>query len=144
MRSYIIYIATIRCVFLFSGTLLLFPTVVCARVDNGDGFFGGTGILCQKLWSFERDVKKGRYKVIGIGYKNSKISASEKDRGAIGTKVPVIIATGVGADGSTILYCLEIFKADDGEPAVCLYNEMGDDDSSLSNFRFYHEGKLDY
>lgn len=99
--------------------LSILPSAALARTDMGDGWFGGTGILCQKKWAFDRDLKAGQLKIVGHGYKHQDLPPEQRGTGQKFSKTVVIVATTkTEADYTLTLLIISVIQTPEG-PAFC-------------------------
>jgi len=134
----------LRFFYAFFAALLANPTVAIARVDTGDGWVGGTGILCQKKWAFDRDVKAGKLKIVGYGYRDKELESDKPGSPPEFWKTVVLVVTGLNeADANTDLYLMDVIQLKEEGEAFCYYDKNDHRVDPLSNFHFYHGENID-
>jgi hypothetical protein len=133
---------------------ILYSNPASARVDNGDGWFGGTGVLCQKKWAFDRDVAKGKLKIIGYGYRHrepepipGKEPNASKVLKTILKTVVIAVADIAEEDASYMdLLLIDVMQFENA-PTFCYYGTVPQgpelpEASVIHNFHFYRGGKI--
>lgn len=112
-------------------------------MDRGDGWYGGTGILCQAKWAFDRDLKAGKLKIVGHGYKRQELPVAERGPQDRFLKVVVIIATQTNeATGTLDLHLISVTPSSEGG-GFCYYDTNEPAPPVIMDFKFYHGGAID-